>query len=249
MKNLKTSKYLLDYSLLTAMLVFTLEKASTQDFILTKNNELFECKITIDSPTYIQYKRNTKVYLQQKSTIADYSIVSNVKPGIVEIMDKQGLRLRGTFLFADTDSVYFWRGLERYNPTKGSFLAIGLDQIEWMVIYQKADFSRGFVVGGILGLLYGVSIADDWGEHAATITFGSAATFGLFGGLIGGFFFKRFQFDDPQNELPKIRNLTRKNAMLLTRPIKSIGRDTTLANWISEELTLYKSKAKKRERK
>ncbi len=153
MKNKTLINHSTLFQLITVILVLFTRSATGQDFILTKSNELIEGEITIDSPQYIQYRKDPKIIKYQKSSISDYSILLERKHyATLEITDDEGVRLSGRFLFGDQDSLYFWRGSKVYHPNKGAFLAIGTNQASRMVIYREGDFNKGLGTGVIVQL-------------------------------------------------------------------------------------------------
>lgn len=242
--------------LIIIILLILVSKTFAQDFILTKDNELIKAYIKIDSPNYVIYMRSQIKKKQTKSDIKGYAISGKKKkPAILEITNMQGTRLRGSFLYADQDSLYFWRGSNTYHPHKGSFYVIDINQVEQMIVHRKGNFLRGFtigsIIGGSFGLLAGASL-DGFitGSPAGDVLFSTAlfsGSAGLVGGLIGSISTRHVQFDDPKNEIITVLPRLKQHAMLLTPPIKLIGRDTQQANWITKEPTLYKSRAPRKE--
>lgn len=167
MKNKKIPANLPElFQLPVLILVFLTISAAGQDFILTKSNELIECDIIIDSPAYIQYRKDPKIFKYQKSSIAGYTILSERKHyASLEITDHQGVLLLGRFLFADQDSLYFWRGSKVYHPNEGSFLAISTNQANRIVIYREGDYNKG------LGTYVIVQLDDPKNEMATRLQF------------------------------------------------------------------------------
>lgn len=245
---MRESKILFFLGSIGLILLINCTKNIAQDFILTRDNQLIQCKITIDSPAFIQYTKDGRIIKRARSLVADHAILQKRKANILEIIDTQGLRLRGTFLYADKDSVYLWRGRKVYHPKKGAFLAVGINEIDKMVIVRKGDFWKGFGIGSLVGLTAGfvyMGIDDhDWFKPMGIVA-ASAIFYGLVGASISSQKEDHFQFNNQSVDTRFDHDLMKENTMLLTPPINSMGRDTTRTNWVSRKRTLYKSETDK----
>lgn len=217
---------------------------SAQDFLYTKQDVLKEVRIIKDVDNYLSYKSGEQIHGINKSNLHGYSIKNPVRKRFSDIMviTNQRDTLSGKLLYVSLDSLYLWRGDNKYIPNRGNFKAISTVDIQQLVVHRSGSFKHGFTAGALIGGVVGVGIGlslDGFATGSAAgdvLVFGGSfsATGGILGGLIGLLGSTHIQMDSVSTQTLEKNLLTlEKNAMLKTPPIYGFNKKSDSIDWSS----------------
>lgn len=240
------------FCLFTLIIGLGIIPAKGQDYILTKSGDLLKVAIVKDESDFINYKNNDEPHSILKTEVQSYAIQNKARkrPSTMEIVDHKGSHRSGSLLYASQDSLYFWRGSKAYHPKEGNFFAIGMNEVDRLAIHRKGSFGNGFkagaLIGGMVGVLGGLSLdgfvtGSETGDVLLSAAMTGAAG-GLLGGLVGSVSGNHIQLDSVnQSQLTTSLPAIQKNALLVTPPIRELNKPNAELGWTFEGASILKA--------